>query len=266
MTVAYEVSTPVYAGPFDLLLSLILRDEVEVWEVPLGHIVEAYLSELDRMAALDLEVATEFLVIAATLIELKARRLLPGPLVEDPDDLELLSERDLLVARLLECRTFREAGAALARLMAAAERSHPRRVGPTEEYRDLRPSLGSVTSARDLAAALAAMAAPKPSPKVDLYHVAPIRASVAEVAEKVASDLGGRRLSFREITAGNTERIEVVLHFLAVLELFKEGRVELFQTSTFGELMVEATPAVSESAGLEAGAHLEGSQVMEAQW
>src|ERR1700704_1322679 len=114
----YEVHTPVYEGPFDLLLHLILRQEVDLWEVSLAPIVDGYLAELERMHSLDLELATEFLLIAATLIELKTRRLLPGPSDLDLDE-ELLrfEERDLLLARLLECKTFKDAAAALSGMM-----------------------------------------------------------------------------------------------------------------------------------------------------
>src|SRR5687768_17578878 len=110
----YEVQTPVFEGPFDLLLHLILREQVDLYEVSLSRIVDAYIGELDRMrerdAKLDLDVATEFLLIAATLVELKARRLLPGRSdVELDDEFGLWEERDLLVARLLQCKTFKDA-------------------------------------------------------------------------------------------------------------------------------------------------------------
>ncbi|HUV10229.1 MAG TPA: segregation/condensation protein A, partial [Acidimicrobiia bacterium] len=111
----YEVSTSVYAGPFDLLLHLILKQEVDLWEVSLSTIVDAYLHELDQLEALDLEVATEFLLIAATLVELKTRRLLPGPSdLELDEELLRFEERDLLLARLLECKTFKDAAEAIA--------------------------------------------------------------------------------------------------------------------------------------------------------
>ena len=133
----YEVRTPVYEGPFDLLLHLILREEVELWEMSLSAIVDAYLAELEpHGATLDLDVATEFLLIAATLVELKARRLLPG--LEDVElDEELLrfEERDLLLARLLECKTFKDAAAAFDARIRRAERSVPRRAGPEEPFR-----------------------------------------------------------------------------------------------------------------------------------
>src|SRR4051795_5075338 len=129
---AYEVTTPVFEGPFDLLLHLILREQVDLYEVPLAAIVDGYLRELDRLpgAGLDLDVATEFLLIAATLVELKARRLLPGRDDVDLDEeLALWEERDMLLTRLLECKTFKDAAAELARMAGRAERSQPRRAG-----------------------------------------------------------------------------------------------------------------------------------------
>src|SRR5947209_19690068 len=135
----YEVQTPVFEGPFDLLLHLIMREQVDVYEVSLITIVDAYLAELDRMQSaetrLDLDVATEFLLIAATLIELKARRLLPG--VDDADldeEFSLWEERDLLLARLLECKTFKDAARCLAQLGNEADRSFPRLAGPEEHF------------------------------------------------------------------------------------------------------------------------------------
>ena len=129
----YEVHTPVFDGPFDLLLHLILREQVDLYEINLNEIVDAYLGELDRMEQLDLEVATEFLLIAATLVELKARRLLPDDDEIDLDDeLGLWEERDLLLARLVECKTFKDAALILRQLTAVAARSYPRQCGPVE--------------------------------------------------------------------------------------------------------------------------------------
>ena len=159
---SYAVRTPVFEGPFDLLLHLILKQEVELWEVSLAEIVDAYLAELDRIDSFDLDVATEFLLIAATLVELKARRLLPG--IEDLElDEELLrfEERDLLLARLLECKTFKDAARALEGRMRRADRSVPRTAGPEEPYRWMVPDpLERVRLDALRAAALRMLAAP----------------------------------------------------------------------------------------------------------
>src|SRR3954449_1629969 len=136
------VQTPVFEGPFDLLLHLILREQVDIYEVSLATIVSAYLDEVERLQPLDLDLATEFLLIAATLVELKARRLLPGQADIDLDDeLALWEERDLLLARLLECKTFKDVAAVLSRLADDADRSYPRTAGADERFDDLMPDL-----------------------------------------------------------------------------------------------------------------------------
>ena len=127
----YEVQTPVFEGPFDLLLHLILRSQLDVYEISLSAIIDAYVAEMERMGGLDLDVATEFVLIAATLIELKTKGLLPGHEdVELDEELALWEERDLLLSRLLECKTFKDASAELSRLASLAERSYPRRGRP----------------------------------------------------------------------------------------------------------------------------------------
>jgi segregation and condensation protein A len=236
----YEVRTEVFEGPFDLLLHLILRQEVDLWEVSLSAIIDAYLAELDRMETLDLEIATEFLLIAATLVELKTRRLLPTP--EDLElDEELLrfEERDLLLARLLECKTFQDAADTLSTLMRAADRSLPRIAGPEEPFRSLVPD--PLERVRPLALRNAARRALTPSeqPRVDVEHLAPVRVSVAEAVTTLLDELpAGAARSFRDLTRGAVERLEVIVRFLAVLELYKQGIVDLDQTGTFGDLTV----------------------------
>src|SRR3954469_21282266 len=134
----YEVQTPVFEGPFDLLLHLILKEEVDLWEISLSRIVDAYLAEVDKLGTIDLETATEFLLIAATLVELKARRLLPGRDDVDLDEeLARFEERDLLLARLLECKTFQDVASVLAHLAEDADRCYARVAGPDERYAGL---------------------------------------------------------------------------------------------------------------------------------
>ena len=138
INVAAELPDRTYEGPFDLLLQLILAEEVDIHEVSLARIVDAYLAEIERMQSLDLDVATEFLLIAATLVELKARRLLPGRADVDLDDeLALWEERDLLLARLLECKTFKDVSRLFGSLADDAGRSFARRVGPDERFAGL---------------------------------------------------------------------------------------------------------------------------------
>ena len=237
---AYEVTTPVFEGPFDLLLHLILREQVELYDISLTRIVDAYLQELEAMETFNLEVATEFLLIAATLIELKTRRLLPGDDDLDLDDeLALWSERDLLLTRLVECKTFKDAAVALQGLSNEASRSFPRVAGPDERFIDLTPDVLEGVTPDDLRAAFLRAVTPKPQVRIDLDHVAPIRASVTDAVVELMEELPlVGTISFRELTGALVERLDVVVRFLAVLELFKQGFVDLDQPRTFGDIQI----------------------------
>lgn len=254
----YEVTTPVFDGPFDLLLHLILREQIELYEISLTRIVDAYLAELEAMERVNLDVATEFLLIAATLIELKTRRLLPGDDDLDLDDeLALWSERDLLLSRLVECKTFKDAARALQLLANEAGRSYPRVTGPEERFLDLTPDLLAGVTPHDLRQAFLRAVTPKPQPRIDLEHVAPIRASVAEAVVELLEELPRvGRISFRALTGALVERLDVVVRFLAVLELFKQGFVELDQPRTFGDIHIiwlgRARSELEELAGVDA--------------
>jgi segregation and condensation protein A len=239
--VSYAVQTENFEGPFDLLLHLILRDEVDLYEISLSRIVDGFLAHLDALtSALDLEVTTEFLVIAATLVDLKARRLLPGPVdVEVDEELALFEQRDLLLARLIEAKTFRDAGAALEHLAQAAARSWPRTAGLEERFLALAPDLLAGVTPADVHAAWLRVSSPVPPPRVQLDHVAPIRVSMEEAVEDLLARLpGAGPLTFRLLTEGLVDRMAVIVRFLAVLELYKQGLVEIDQAVTFGDLQV----------------------------
>jgi len=237
---AFDVATPVYEGPFDLLLHLILREQVDIYEVPLARIVDAYLVEIERLQELDLDVATEFLLIASTLVELKARRLLPGRDDVDLDDeLALWEERDLLLARLLECKTFKDVAQVFSRFADQADRSFPRESGPDERFADLVPDLLDGVTPKRLHAAFVRAVTPKPEPRIDLFHVAPVRASVADAVEELLDELPrAGRITFARLTSGLVERLEVIVRFLALLELFKQGCVEVDQADRFGDIEI----------------------------
>jgi segregation and condensation protein A len=235
-----DVATPVFEGPFDLLLHLIVRDDVDIYEVNLATIVDEFLAEIERVQDLDLEIATSFLLIAATLVELKARRLLPGSAEVDLDDeLALWEERDLLLARLLEAKTFKDVAAVFARLADDADQSFGRSVGPDERFADVVPDLLEGTSVERLRAAAIRALTPRPVPVVDLFHVDSIRVTVADAVVELMDELPRvGRISFRTLTAALTDRIEVIVRFLAVLELFKQGAVELDQPVRFGDIEI----------------------------
>ncbi len=238
---SFQVQTETFEGPFDLLLHLILKDDVDLYEVRLCEIVDAYLEELSKIEACDLEVSTEFLLIAATLVELKCRRLLP---VDDDLDLDeelgLWEERDLLLARLFECKTFKDAAVVLQDMMDAADRSIPRQFGLEEQFLELAPDPLAGMTADKLRRAFLRLVAEKPKPEeLSLLHVSVAKASVTEAIEEFVAELPRRGpVTFRELTDGIEERIEIVVRFLAVLELFKQGLVDLDQAVCFGELVV----------------------------
>ena len=236
----FVVQTAHFEGPFDLLLHLILKDDVDLYEVRLCEIVDAYLAEVARLEECDLEVSTEFLLIAATLVELKCRRLLPTDDGFDLDEeLGLWEERDMLLARLLECKTFKDAATVLADLRMQAAKSLPRRAGLEEQFLALAPDPLAGMTAEKLRRAFLRVASEKPRPEVSLAHVSVAKASVTDaIAEFVERLPTSGPVTFRSLTEATVERIEVVVRFLAVLELFKQGLVELDQATSFGDLTV----------------------------
>src|SRR5919106_4381541 len=244
----HEVKLEVFEGPIDLLLHLITRQRVDIYDVSLAQITEEYLAAIRGIDALDLESATGFLVVAATLLELKSSRLLPSRTADDADA-GLLEQRDLLLARLVECATYRSAGGWLRAGLAAGERFHPRPEGLEAEFIVLAPDPLAQISLDDLTGAAARLLAPRPKLELDTSHLAPIRASVRdaiiEVAERASS---GRPTSFEDLCGGTQERIEVVVRFLALLELYKAGAIELDQPDSWGAIVVHWTGEVEASA------------------
>ena len=249
--VAIEVATPVFEGPFDLLLHLIMREEVDIHEISLTRIVDGYLTELSKMQELDLEVATEFLLIAATLIEIKARRLLPGRENVDLDEeLALWEERDLLLARLLECKTFKDVAVILSGFVDDADRVYGRTVGPDERFADVVPDLLEGMTIEKLQAGFVRAITPRPRDEINLYHVNPIRFTVAEAVQELMDELPRMGpTSFRRLTTGLIERLEVVVRFLALLEMYKQGWIDIDQADRFGDITVSWTGLGPESIG-----------------
>jgi segregation and condensation protein A len=244
----YEVHTPVFEGDLELLTQLVSRQELDVFGLCLASLVEAFLAEARAAVESgaephDLDTSTEFLLLAATLVELKTRYLL----IEDDDDdvpeeLPTPEDRDLLLARLLQGRTFREAAKILNALIQAADRCVPRRMGPEEPLASVDIDPLESVSADELRSALFRALAPRPV--VDLYHVTPIRASVSDAIDRVLGALTRtEQLSLFDLnTEEPADRLEYIVRFLAVLELFKRGLVEITQLDAFGDLMVRAAP------------------------
>jgi segregation and condensation protein A len=243
MASTYTVSIGAFEGPFDLLLQLIARRKLDIYDIPLAQITDDYIQVVREMQVVDLEVTTEFLIVAATLMELKAARLLPAE--EEPELDELaLEARDLLYARLLDYRTFKEAAALLRDRFAAYDGYLPREVGVEPPFSELTPPVALAVSAQELAGIAARALAERPERTVDTSHLQPVRMTVREAAGMVMDELvrAGGTASFRELTAGCRHRIEVVVCFLALLELYKLGVVEVDQTETFGDIIARENP------------------------
>ncbi len=242
------VSTPVFDGPIELLLQLVNGHQVDIYDISLTGLVDAFIAEVASWESIDLATLSEFLVIAAVLIELKSRRLLPGPDdVESDEELVGWEERDLLLARLLECQAYAAAADSFTLLMERAARSVPRTAGLDDGFAGNAPDLlEGVTPAQVAAAYLRATAA-QPVPTVDLYHVTVDAVTVSEAVNEleVRLPLEGRA-TFRALTRHLSTRIEIIVRFLALLELCKQGRVSLDQGHTFGELQVEWVATTSE--------------------
>jgi segregation and condensation protein A len=238
----YMVRTEVFEGPFDLLLHLIARQQVDIWQVSLASITEDYLAEIKRMHELNLEVATEFLVVAATLLELKAARLLPSPDAEDDEVEALLEERDLLFARLLQYRAYKQVAELFGARFLEQAAYLPRRAGAEDLLERIAPNLLAGVRPEDLARLAAAAFTPTPVPTVSTEHIAPARLTVSEAVAELAQRLREQReATFDDLLGRNVPSIEVVITFLALLELYKRSLIQLEQTATFGAITVRWT-------------------------
>jgi segregation and condensation protein A len=242
--VTFVVTTPAFSGPIELLLQLISAHDVDVLDVPIGPIVDAYLVAVRASAdSVDIEELSEFLLIAAILLEMKSQRLMPG---RDPSELDEefvgWEERDVLLARLLELRTYAMLADAFVSMFERASRSHPRLSGINEGFVIQPPDLLAGVTPGDVAEAYVRGIEEKPVPVVRLHHVTVDAVTVAETVAALSLRLPTLgRMTFRELTRGIEARIEIIVHFLALLELCKLGHVTLGQGSTFGELELEWT-------------------------
>ena len=241
-TSSFSVRLANFEGPFDLLLGLISRHQLDITEIALAEVTDDFIAHLRGAVELDLEQVSEFLVVAATLLDLKAARLLPQGDVEDAEDLELLEARDLLFARLLQYRAFKEVAASFAERLDGATRRFPRTVALEPELAALLPELVWSMGPSDLAFLAAKALEPKAPLSVDVSHLHGSRVSVREQAAVVADRLrraGGA--TFRALVADAGEIAVVVARFLALLELFKEGAIAFDQVTPLGELTVRWT-------------------------
>jgi segregation and condensation protein A len=239
----FRVHLTNFEGPFDLLLQLISRHKLDITEVALSQVTDEFIGHIKAAGpAWDLDQTSQFVVVAATLLDLKAARLLPSGEVEDPEDLALLEARDLLFARLLQYRAFKQVSAYLASTLEDQARRFPREVGLESRFARLLPEV-TLTITPERFAALAAKAlAPKQADVVSLAHLHAPVVSVRDQARLIVVRLRrSSALTFRALTGDSPDRVTTVARFLALLELFREGAVAFEQVSALGELTVRWT-------------------------
>jgi segregation and condensation protein A len=246
---AFAVSLPLYSGPFRALAALILDQKMDVCDVSVGDVTGRFLAWGGASAGgWTLEEATWFLAVCTVLLELKVGRLLPRAPLETEEDLLGGASPDLVYARSLELAAFRMAAQLLAERIAVAALSAPRRAGPPGQFAHLYPDVMEKVTAEDLGRV--AVATLTPPRELDLSHVTPIRATLADALRAVEEQFAGRtHARFRDLVDGCEERIEVVVRFLAILELYRQGKVELSQAEVFGDIQVRWQPSAG-SAGL----------------
>ena len=235
----------VFEGPFDLLLGLIAKHKLDVTEVALSRVTDEFIAHIrGRGTEWDLGQATEFLVVAATLLDLKAARLLPSGEVDSEEDLALLEARDLLFARLLQYRAYKQAAAVIAARMAAERGRFAREVTLEPQFATLLPEVLLGLGPQEFAALAARALAPKPVPEISISHLHAAKVSVREQAAILVTMLRRSRSStFRALTADCEGTVFVVARFLALLELYREGAVVFDQVSPLGELHIRWTGA-----------------------
>jgi len=237
----FAVELPAFQGPFRLLADLILEQKVDVCDIAVASVTDRYLAHAKEVEGWNLEEATWFLAICAVLLELKVARLTPKHTELDEEDL-LGGSPDLAYARSIELRAFRKVAIELARRLEDEANYFTRDAGPGPEFSHLYPDPMDKVD-QDRLAALAAQLL-RPPPTLDLSHVTPIRFTVADAISAVEArmqTIGARPATFRELVADCEDRIHVVVRFLALLELYRDGRIDLQQAATFGEIEVEWT-------------------------
>ncbi len=242
----FQVRLTNFEGPFDLLLQLIFAHRLDVTEVALHQVTDEFIAYTRAFGpGLELEETTAFLVVAATLLDLKAARLLPSGRVDDEEDLALLEVRDLLFARLLQYRAFKHVAQMFAELEAAALRSYPRAVSLEDRYSELLPEVMLGVDAERFAQIAAIAFTPRPVPTVATEHLHELMVSVPEQAKQLLSMLEkrgtGRWASFSELVADCQAPIEIVGRFLALLELYRSRAVAFDQSEPLGVLQVSWT-------------------------
>jgi segregation and condensation protein A len=232
-----------FEGPFDLLLRLIAKHELDITEVALSRVTDEFIAHIKAVGSeWELEQTTQFLVVASTLLDLKIVRLLPSADVEDEEDLALLEARDLLFARLMQYRAFKQVAGVFEQRLAEEARRIPRSVGLDERFASALPEVLIHLGPAEFAALAAKALEPRPEPVLGLAHLHASRVSVREQAATIVERLRlTATMSFRALVADSPDTLTTVARFLALLELFREGAVAFDQVTPLGELNVRWT-------------------------
>jgi len=239
----FEVHLDVFEGPFDLLLGLIAKHKLDITEIALAKVTDEFIAHITAARSAgtewDLSQASEFLLVAATLLDLKAARLLPNSGPDDEEDLALIEARDLLFARLLQYRAFKDLAAHFAERMATHGRLMPRQAGLEPHFAQLMPELILGISPEQLAFIAARAMVPKVAPTVGLAHLHAVQVSVAEQAAILVGRLRAEgECSFKSLVADADSTLVIVARFLAVLELFRENAITVEQSEPLADLVV----------------------------
>ena len=243
---SFEVHLDVFSGPFDLLLGLISKHKLDITEVAIASVTDEFIAHIRAQQAADTEwdlgQATEFLLVASTLLDLKAARLLPQRGPEDDDDLALIEARDLLFARLLQYRAFKDIARTFGERMGTVGRMAPRQAGLEPEFAALLPELIMTITPEQLAMIAARALTPRPVPTVGLDHLHAPAVSVREQASLIGARLRAERVcSFRSLVRDADSTLVIVARFLALLELFRDAQIGFEQAEALGELTVRWT-------------------------
>ena len=238
----FQVHLANFEGPFDLLLGLISKHKLDVTEIALSKVTDEFIAHVKNLPDSDLEETTSFLLVAATLLDLKAARLLPAGDVEDEEDLALLEARDLLFARLLQYKAYKQVAAVFDRRLQAEARRYPRAVGLEERFAGLLPEVLIGIGLEQFAALAAKAMTPKPELELTLHHIHAPTVSVREQAAIVVDRLRrSQTMTFRALCRDAPDTLTTVARFLSLLELFREGAVAFDQMTPLGELTVRWT-------------------------
>lgn len=259
---SYRVRTQAFSGPFDLLLQLVSRQKLAIGSISISEVADQYLAEVDRMTDLDLDVASDFVLVASTLLEMKAAALVPlgdelrkRPTFDDDEDDELAGlspdeAREVLIARLIAYKQFRNAAMALSSRMEQESRMMPRSVGPDPEFLGLMPDYLEGMTLRSLAVICADIMGRREELLLEAEHIAPKRVPIALTVAAVDRVVRTRgRVTFTELLDGGSNPETVVATFLAILELFKRSMVRVSQSEPFADIEIE---------------HIEGAEAFEA--